>query len=113
MKRIRNLLYFSGDSTLGVRLGVCFALLIAMLVAIGALGLRQLRQLDKNLEEIVNQEWVKVQLSKRAQSYSNLNSRITMQVFIMDDQEEIKALLAQRTKNSAEISNLIETLSRK
>src|SRR6266478_2680824 len=113
MRRIRNLLSFSGDSNLGIGLGACFVLLIAMLVAIGALGLRQLRGLDRNLAEIVDQEWAKVQMSRRAQSYSNLNSRITMQVFVLDDHEEIKTLLAQSSQNSAEITNLIETLSGK
>ena len=89
MRRIRNLLSFSGDSNLGIGLGACFVLLIAMLVAIGALGLRQLRGLDRNLAEIVDQEWAKVQMSRRAQSYSNLNSRVTMQVFVIDDQEDL------------------------
>src|SRR5258708_4518989 len=113
MRTIKSLLSFSGESNLGVRLGACFVLLVAMLVAIGALGLRQLRGLDSNLAEIVDQEWAKVQMSRRAQSYSNLNSRVTMQVFVIDDQEEIRALLAKSSQNSAEITNLIETLSGK
>jgi PAS domain S-box-containing protein len=113
MRTIRDRLSFSGDTNLGVTLGMCFALLIAMLITIGALSLKQLRGLDRDLSEIVDQQWAKVQLSKRAESYSNLNSRVNLQMFFTDDQEEVRALLAQSSLNSAEVTNLIETLSSK
>jgi len=110
MKKIRNLLSFTGDSNLGVRLGLSFALLIGIMIAVGGLGLRQLHRIDDGLAKIVNQQWARVQMSQRAQAYSNLNSRITMQVFLSEDQKEIDSLLAQNSSNSKEISILIETL---
>ena len=110
MKDIRNLLSFTGDSNLGVRLGLSFALLIGIMIAVGGLGLRQLHRIDDGLAKIVDQQWARVQMSRRAQAYSNLNSRITMQVFLIEDQKEIDSLLVQNSSNSKEISILIETL---
>src|SRR5882672_9921633 len=110
MKAFRNLLSFTGDSNLGVRLGLSFALLIGIMIAVGGLGLRQLHRIDDGLAKIVGQQWAKVQMSRRAQAYSNLNSRIAMQVFLIEDQKEIDSLLVQNSSHSKEISTLIETL---
>ncbi len=110
LRKIFKLFSASEDSNLGARLGLCFALLIAMLVTVGSLGLRQLHGLDRELEDIIDHDWVKVQISRRAVEYSNLNGRLTTHVFLTDDQAEIKTLLSQTAKNSEEISSIIETL---
>jgi PAS domain-containing protein len=52
---------------------------------------------------MVNQRWQKVQLSRRAQALSHINSRLTMRVFLVDE-PEIKSLLVERTGNSEKIS---------
>ncbi|PYS40602.1 MAG: hypothetical protein DMF71_12975 [Acidobacteria bacterium] len=110
MRKISNLLSFSDDSNLGLRLGLCFGLLIAMLIGVGSLGLRQLKGLDGNLEKIADHEWAKVQIAHRAQAYSNLNSRITMQIFLVKNDKEVESLLAERFENSGKISKLIAQL---
>ena len=102
MRKISNLLSFSDDSNLGLRLGLCFGLLIAMLIGVGSLGLRQLKGLDGNLEKIADHEWAKVQIAHRAQAYSNLNSRITMQIFLVKNDKEVESLLAERFENSGD-----------
>jgi signal transduction histidine kinase len=95
---------------INVRLGIAFALLLALLIAVGGLGLRQMGQIDGQLEEIVNKRWAKVRLAREALSYSNLNSRITMEIFFLKTKEEIDPLLAERVQNSKTISTILNDI---
>jgi len=113
LRTIRNYFSFFLDSGLGVRLGFCFVLLIGTLISVGYLGLNELHNLTLGFSEIVENQWVKVQLSRRAQSYSNQNNRMNMQVFLINDDQEREALLSLRSQNSEEVSNLIEALNDK
>ena len=110
MKKLSAIIF--SDSHLGARLGLSFVLLIAILVSVGWVGIRQLRRVDQDFGKMVDQRWQKVQLSRKAQALSNINSRLTMQVFLVDE-PEIKALMAERAGNSEKISQLIETLRSK
>jgi len=111
MRKIRNLFSLGGDFRLGARLGLCFALLIGTLISVGALGLYQLRKLDLELAQMITREWAKVELSRRAQSISNQNYRITTQLFLINDDRERNSLLAQRAENSKDVSRLLQSLS--
>src|SRR6266568_818211 len=108
MKKLRS--FFANDSHLGAKVGLSFGFLIAILILIGWVGVRQLRRVDTELAEMDDQRWGKVKLTRQAQAWSNLNSRLTMQVFLIDDRKEIESLLLQRRGNSDRISSLIETL---
>jgi hypothetical protein len=88
---------------------LAFGLLVAIVVCVGVLSLRHVHA-DAELQQVVDGRWEKVQLSRQAQGYSNLNNRITMQVFLLENEKEINALLAQTAGNSEKISRLIETL---
>jgi PAS domain S-box-containing protein len=92
-----------------MRLAVSFGLLILIVVCLGLVGLKHVRA-DAEVEEIIDARWHKVQLSRNALTSSNLNNRITTQVFLIADENEINSLLRQRAKNSAEISAFIVTL---
>jgi two-component system sensor histidine kinase/response regulator len=109
-KRMKKLwLFITDDSHLGARLGLSFGALIVILLSVGGVGIRQLRRVEADFAKTVDQRWKKVQLSRKAQAISNLNSRMTMQTFFVDE-KEIEALMSQRANNSQEISKLIETL---
>ncbi len=93
-----------------VKLGVAFVLLISILLAIGWLGLSRMEEMNSNLREITDQRWAKVQLSREALRYSSLNSRITMQIFLLQDRQAIDPLLEQRAKNTGKISELLKQI---
>jgi len=99
------------DSSFPAKLILAFGVLIAIVVCVGVIGLRHL-QADAELERIVDARWEKVQLSRQAQSYSNLNNRITMQVFLVEveNENDVYSMLAETAKNSEKISGLIDTL---
>lgn len=98
------------NHNIGKRLGVAFGFLILVLIGVGSLGLSRMGQINADLEKIVNHRWAEVQLSRQALHYSNLNNRITMQVFLVRERAEIDQLLVQRAENSAKISDLLEKL---
>jgi PAS domain S-box-containing protein len=95
---------------ISLRLGIAFSLLIALLVAVGWLGLRQMAHINRDLEEIANERWAKVQLAREALSYSNLNNRITMEIFFLKDKTQIDPLLARRAENTGRISALVQKI---
>src|SRR5258708_20148099 len=106
MKDIRNLLSLTGDSNLGVRLGLSFALLIGIVIAVGGLGLRELHRIDDGFAKIVDQQWARVQMSRQAQAYSNLNTRMKMQIFLIKDPPEIDSPLLLTSTNATKFSIL-------
>jgi len=96
--------------SIGVRLGVVFSFLVAVLIGVGWLGLSRMAQIDADMEKVVNRRWDKLQLSSEALNYSTLNNRITMEIFLLKDRGEIESLLARRAENSERINALIEKL---
>lgn len=95
---------------IGIRLGIVFSVLIAILIGIGWLGLLRMQRIDADTENLVSERWAKVQLSREALNYSTLNNRLTMQVFLLRNRDEIDALLEVRAENSERISELIKRL---
>lgn len=85
-------------------------MLIALLVSVGWLGLRQMARINSNLEEIASKRWAKVQLAGDALFYSNLNNRLTMEIFFLRDREDIDPLLTRRADNTQMISALVRRI---
>jgi PAS domain S-box-containing protein len=95
---------------IALRLGLAFGLLVALLIAVGDLGLRRVDRVNVDLQEIMSTQWNKIFLSHEAVTYSNRNSRITMQIFLLNDRKHIDAILKNRAENTAEISGLLAKL---
>ncbi|MBI5821841.1 MAG: PAS domain S-box protein [Verrucomicrobia bacterium] len=95
------------------RLGAAFGLLVMVIVFVGWQGVSQLNRLHQQMQSIVEDKWVKVQLAAEARYHTALNNRITMQVFLLEDREEINRLLALRVQNSNRITELYRAIGRK
>jgi signal transduction histidine kinase/DNA-binding response OmpR family regulator len=93
-----------------VRLATAFAFLVSILLGLGWLGLSHMARVNADFEDIISKRWPKVQLSQQALGYSNLNNRITMEIFLLDDRKEIDSLLARRAQNTEKISALLNNL---
>jgi diguanylate cyclase (GGDEF)-like protein len=102
-----------GGEGIMLRLLVGFGLLIALLIAVGQLGLRRMDEINASLDDILEQRWAKLQLSRQALEYSTRNSRVTTQIFLTRDKTEVRGLLALRADNSKVISDLVEELTRR
>jgi PAS domain S-box-containing protein len=93
-----------------LRLAASFCLLAAVLFVVGWRGINHLRQLNAQMQNVVGEEWKKVQLSHKAFRLSDKNSRVVFSVFMLEDQDEIKQLLVQRAANTERISELISEI---
>ena len=99
-----------GSSQIAFRLGMAFSLLVALLITIGDLGLRRMDRINADLQNIMGREWGKLRLSREAATYSNRNSRITMDLFLVKDRKKIDSLLAIRAANTERVSALVADL---
>ncbi|MDP9160490.1 MAG: MCP four helix bundle domain-containing protein, partial [Acidobacteriota bacterium] len=91
-------------------LGISFGLLIAILAGVSWLGLAEMARVNNNLEELATRRWAKVELARQALEFSNLNNRITLEIFLLRDRAEIDPLLKRRAENSGKITVLLNQI---
>ena len=95
---------------IGVGLPLVFLTFIVLIVGIGTVGTRAMKELHAQGQSIAHQQWVDVQLANQALSYSNQNSQINIEIFLTDDPSVRDSLLGRRAYNSASISVLLGQL---
>jgi diguanylate cyclase (GGDEF)-like protein len=95
---------------IAAKLGSAFGILVAILIGIGSLGLSRMDQINAGLDGVLGRRWGKLHLAREALAYSSRNSRITMEVFLLNDKQEIQPLLSQRAENTQKISELVAKL---
>lgn len=100
----------TGNRSFVLKLGAAFGLLITILIGIGILGLSRMDQVNANLEYVIGRRWNNLQLARQALTYSNQNSRITLEIFLLNDRGVIEPLLATRAENTNKISQLVDKL---
>ena len=95
---------------IGLRLGLAFIVLIAILAGVGQLGLRRMHEINDTLSDITGRRSDKLQLAREALALSNNNNRITMEIFLVQDPALTSKLLAARLDNSRKISELVSEI---
>src|SRR5580658_10115759 len=90
---------------------MAFAVLIAVLVGIGQLGLRRMHEVNDTLTGITGARSDKLQLAREVLTLSNRNSRITMEVFLVQDRALTGMLLAERAENTKKISGIVAKIA--
>jgi len=91
-------------------LTISFGFLVCVLLGLGWLGLSRMGRINADLEELVTKRWAKVQLCRAALTLSSLNNRITMEIFLLDNPEQIPPLLEERIENTKKISALVSEI---
>jgi PAS domain S-box-containing protein len=86
---------------------MAFAALITILVGIGELGLHRMHKINETVSDITVRRSDKLQLAREALRLSNRNSRITMEIFLVQDRAQTSVLLAARAENTKRISELL------
>jgi len=100
------------DKHIGLRLGVAFAVLIVILLGIARIGLG-MHEIDKTLSDITDRQSGNLDLARRALLLSNINSRIAMEIVLVENRALVETLLATRSENSKEITRLVEESERR
>ena len=98
------------DSRLARGLGLTFAVLIIILLGTDYLTLNRMRRMNAGAQDTLKESLLEVQLGQNALRYSSENSRITTEIFLVQQPELIDELLARRTENSRKIAALLATL---
>jgi hypothetical protein len=92
-------------------ISVAAILLIGILLGIGWMVFHWMDGLENRLNVRMEDRWTKVQLASDAVRYSSRNNRITMQIFLLNGQQEIAPLLAERARNSDAITEVLRQIS--
>jgi two-component system cell cycle sensor histidine kinase/response regulator CckA len=92
------------DST-GVKLGIAFGLLIALLIGVGWFELSRMGQVNAEVSRLFNQRWEKLQLARQAVFYSNSNYRIIMKLVLLQNKvkKEADLLAVEREENKQKV----------
>ena len=97
-----------GDShQLVIRLGLSFALLIAVLVGAGYWSISRVALIDRTLQDAISKRLIKLQRAHEGLRMSSENSRITMQMVLQDKPTSVEAQQARRAENSRRIADAI------
>ncbi len=94
----------------GRKLGLSFGLLIAILLGTAYLALNHMQRLYAGLEQALSDDMYQLQLVSEGLRYSSDNSRITMEIFLVQRAEVIEQLMARRVENSRKIAVVIPLL---
>jgi diguanylate cyclase (GGDEF)-like protein len=89
---------------------MAFAVLIAILIGIGQLGLLRMREINETLGDITGKRSAKLQMAREALVLSNRNSRITLEIVLVENRALVDTLLASRSGNSKKIATLVAEL---
>ena len=93
---------------MGARLGAAFVVLIAILLSIGQLGLRRMQTINDALSDITGKQAADLQMARKALMISNDNTRIAMEIVLVENRALVQSLVATSSTNSREITRLIE-----
>ena len=93
---------------IGLKLGIAFTVLIALLAGIGQFGIRRMQRIDETLSAITGTKSTDLELARRVLTLSDDNSRITMEIVLVENRRLVEPLLAARSQNSKNITELIE-----
>jgi diguanylate cyclase (GGDEF)-like protein/PAS domain S-box-containing protein len=93
---------------IGLKLGIAFTVLIALLAGIVQFGLRRMQRIDETLSDITGKKSTDLELARRALTLSDDNSRIAMEIVLVENRRLVEPLVAARFQNSKEITKLIE-----
>ena len=96
--------------SISLTLTISFGFLLCVLLGLGWLGLSRMAHINADLEDLVTKRWAKVQLCRAALGYSNLNNRITMEIFLLDNSDQIPSLLKNRGDNTDQISVIVRRI---
>ena len=100
------------DST-GLKLGIAFGCLIALLIGVGWLGLSRMGQINATANRLFDERSQKLDAARQASTYFTSNYRIVIRLFLMEpnDKKETAALVAQLNGNTLKGSAALKQIA--
>jgi HAMP domain-containing protein len=97
--------------SIGSRLTVTFAAMIALTLAVGAQGLTQIRRLN-DTTRIADERFAKVRLAQQGVQRINENARIALHLFLVSDPGAFARQVTRQRETSDEITELYKTFEK-
>lgn len=95
---------------IGVRLGLAFAVMVAILVGVGWLGIDRMEVINGKLDRVIKVQWGKIDLVQKAMERVNDNAQIAFELVIVKDPAAIAELERTQNKNKEEITSLLKDI---
>lgn len=96
---------------MGARLGIFYGLLIAILAAVGWLGLSRMQKIDSEMRGVVTC-WDRLKLVQSAVAKVNANGRLTLESSLVRDKTQLGRIQDEIEVNKRETTRLIEEIER-
>lgn len=95
---------------IGVRLGIGFAIILALLIAVGTFSLNELRSVNQDLETIVDQENRAMALVNELALAVSEKERLVRSLIIYDNPQRQQRVISDWEARASEVASTIESL---
>ena len=98
------------NQKIGVRLGVGFGLVIAMMLAMAVVAVNRFHEVNIVNTRIIDKEWVKAEAANTINATTRANARRTMELVIAIDKAQIDKVKLAINDNKETINKALATL---
>ena len=97
---------------IGTRLGLCFAIVFALMTMLIAVGSQRLSDIDSLSSTIIDKDWVKADAAATVAATTRANAALVLQLLLDTDATHAAELRKQVEANKTTISNALATLDK-
>ena len=95
---------------IGMRLGAGFSAVILLMVILIVFSSASLSNIGDLNEKIIDKDWVKVNAAQTIHTLTSSNGRLTLELFLLSDADDVARTYEQINANKQSITNMIATL---
>jgi len=97
---------------IGTRLGLCFAIVFALMAMLIAVGSQRLSSIGELSSTIIDKDWVKADAAATITATTRANAALVLQLLLVTDAAQSAELRKQVDKNKAAITDALATLDK-
>jgi len=97
---------------IGTRLGLCFAIVFALMAMLVAVGSQRLSSIGELSSTIIDKDWVKADAAATVAGTTRANAALVLQLLLVSDAAQSAELRRQVDRNKAIISDALATLDK-
>ena len=97
---------------IGTRLGLCFAIVFALMALLIAVGSQRLSDIGELSSTIIDKDWVKADAAATISATTRANAALVLQLLLVTDAAQAAELRKQVEKNKAIITDALSTLDK-